>query len=491
MWRKVMGHEWRNLVADHTVWLVIAVFALTIGYAVLNGATLARQQQRGAQRFLRAQEAKTRQFQERAGVMENYLNSGHALADLPRYERYEYDFGPLDPRYASAANPFGAVLPPPPLAPLTMGVSDLYPVAHTVSWWDTEMASAAEQTESPLKLLAGNFDLAFVTLYLLPLFILALCFNLFASEKEGGTLSLLLSQPINLYMLLAGKIMARALVIFLPAGAFIVAGSLLSGLDLGNSEVRARLLGWMFVIALYAAFWFGLAVAVNGIGKSAASNAMMLVVCWLALLVLVPTAANLLATTLYAVPSRAEFISANREIPIAVGEIDGARLRERFFKDHPEFPAGGAFSDWGRTAIVNVAKQEEVARRFRETRQRFDGQLSKQQALVSACGLLSPAILAQAALYDIAGAGTSRYRHYLSQADAYNREWKAHFWPAMFTGKKFSSADYDRIPRFRGEEERLSDVARRTAAPILALLAMASVIVTLGVRSYRRYPIAG
>jgi hypothetical protein len=124
VWRKVMGYEWRNLVADHTVWLVIAVFALTIGYAVLNGATLARQQQRGAQRFLRAQEAKTSQFQERAGVMENYLNSAHALADLPRYERYEYVFGPLDPRYASAANPLSAVLPPPPMAPLTMGVSD-------------------------------------------------------------------------------------------------------------------------------------------------------------------------------------------------------------------------------------------------------------------------------------------------------------------------------------------------------------------------------
>lgn len=477
--------------ADRTVWLVISVFALTIGYAVLNGATLARQQQRGAQRFLHTQEAKTRQFQERAGVMENYINSGHALADLPRYERYEYDFGPLDPRYASAANPFSADLPPPPLAPLTVGVSYLYPVAHTVSWWNPEMVSAAEQIENPLKLLAGNFDLAFVMLYLLPLFILALCFNLFASEKEGGTLSLLLSQPISLYMLLVGKIMARSLLIFLPALAFTVAGCLLSGLDLGNSEAPVRLLGWMFVIALYGAFWFGLAVTVNGIGKSAASNAMILIVCWLALLVLVPIAANLLATTLYAVPSRAEFINANREIPIAVEEIDDAQLRAQFFKDHPEFPAGGAYSDWGRTAIVNVAKQEEVARRFRAIRQRFDEQLSKQQSLLSACSFLSPAILAQAALYDIAGSGTARYRHYLSQADAYNREWKAHFWPAMFTGKNFSPADYDRIPRFRRQEERLSDVARRAAAPMLALLAMTSVIVTLGIRAYRRYPIVG
>jgi ABC-2 type transport system permease protein len=484
-----MRHELRSLVADRSVWLVIAVFALTIGYAVFNGATLARRQHRGAQRFLHAQESKTRRFQERAGAMENYINSGHAVADLPRHERYEYDFGPLDPRYASAANPFSAVLPPPPLAPLTVGLSDLFPVAHTVSWWNLEMVSAAEQTESPLKLLTGNFDLAFVMLYLLPLFILALCFNLFASEKESGTLSLLLSQPINLYTLLAGKIIARALLIFLPVSAFTVAGCLLSGLDLGNSEAPVRLLGWMFVIALYGAFWFGLAVAVNGIGKSAASNAMTLIVCWLALLVVVPTAANLLATALYAVPSRAEFIDANREIPIAVEEIDDAQLRAQFFKDHPEFPADGAYSDWGRTAIVNVAKQEEGAQKLRAIRRRFDGQLSKQQALVSACGFLSPAILAQAALYDIAGAGTARYRHYLSQADAYNREWKANFWPAMFTGKIFSSADYDRIPRFSYQEERLSDVARRAAAPLFALLVMFSVIVTLGIRAYRRYPI--
>lgn len=247
----------------------------------------------------------------------------------------------------------------------------------------------------------------------------------------------------------------------------------------------------MFVVALYGAFWFGLAVTVNGIGKSAASNAMILVVCWPALLVLIPPAANLLATTLYSVPPHSEFINENREIPIAVEKIEDDQLREQFFKDHPEFPAGGADSDWGRTAIVNVAKQEEVARRFRATRQRFDEQLSKQQSLVSASGFLSPAILAQAALYDIAGTGTARYRHYLSQANAYNHQWKAHFWPAMFTGKKFGPADYERIPRFSQQEERLGDVARRAAAPMLALLAMTSVIVMLGIRAYWQYPIVG
>jgi ABC-2 type transport system permease protein len=491
VWRRVMRHEWRHLVADRTAVIVFTAFALTIGYALLNGATQVRRQESGARRFLAAQEANTLRLQERARAMESYLAAGGTVENLPRYERYEHDFGPLDARYAAAHNPLSAVSPPPPLAALTVGLSDLYPAAHTVSWWDTETVSAAEPTESPLKLLTGSFDLAFVMLYLFPLFILALCFNLIAAEKEGGTLGMLLAQPITLRTLLAGKVLARAPLIFVPVVFFTAAGTLLSGIEVGMAATAWRLLGWAAVVALYGAFWFGLAVLVNGLGRTAATNAMTLLVCWLAFVVLLPTAVTLLATTLHPAPSRAEFVNAKRELPFEVEGMDEGLLREQFFRDHPEFSRDWQYTDWGLYGIANVAKEEEVERRLQATRRRFDEQLSRQEGVVNALGHLSPAILAQRALYDFAGAGADRRRHYLSQAKAYNREWKAHFWPAMFKGTPFSAADYDRLPRFEYREEPAGVAARRAFGPLLTLFVFASVSGALGVRAYRRYPVVG
>jgi ABC-2 type transport system permease protein len=491
MWRKVVRHEWRTLLAERAVWLVVGVFAVAIGYATLNGAALMSRQQQGLQRFVQVQESKTARLRQRAREMETYLATGGELSALPKYERYEYDFGPLDPRYASAANALSAALSPPPLAVLAVGQSDLYPVAHTVSWWNVETVSAAEQTASPLKLSTGNFDLAFVALYLFPLFILALSFDLPASEKERGTLGLLLSQPISLSTLLIGKITIRALLVFSSALFFTLAGLALSGFGLTAPQTPARLLVWILIAALYGVFWFSLAVFVNGCGQSAASNALILVVCWLAFTLLIPTTINLLAATLYPIPSRAEFINARREIPLAVEKMDERRLREQFFKDHPEFPPDGSYSDWGHYAIVNAAREEEVARRLQATRRRFDEQMAKQQALVDAFGFLSPATLAQGALYEIAGAGASRYRHYRTQVDEYNREWKAHFWPHMFVGGAFTAADYDRIPRFTYREEPLGNVVKRVALPVTALALLTLALGRLGLRAYRRYPVVG
>lgn len=491
MWLTIMRQEWKILVADRTAWFVIGVFALTIGYAALNGARHLRQHRQGLDRFLAAQEAHTDKLQKRASAMERYLTSGNAVANLPRYERYEYDFGPLDARYASAINVLSASCPPPALASISIGLSDLYPVAHTVSWWNTELVSTAEPTESPLKLLTGNFDMAFVILYLFPLFILALCFNLIAAEKEGGNLNMLLAQGITLRTLLAGKLVSRVLLILVPVLVFTALGALLSGITINSIATATRLLGWMLIAVIYGAFWFGLAVLVNGFGKSAAVNAMILVVCWLALVLLIPTVASRLATTLHPVPSRAEFIDAKREIPLAVEQMDQEILKQRFFRDHPEFASDGPYTDWGRYGIMTVAKEEEVGRRLEDTRRRFDEQLAKQERIVNTLGYVSPSILAQRALYDFAGTGAARHQNYLSQANRYNLKWKTHFWPAMFTGAPFSAAEYDRIPRFEYTEESLSVVIRRAITPMTALLVLASVLGALGIRAYRRYPIVG
>lgn len=77
----------------------------------------------------------------------------------------------------------------------------------------------------------------------------------------------------------------------------------------------------------------------NARGKSALTNALALAGAWLLFVVVLPSATNVIATTLYPVPSRIEYVQALRE----ASESEGAernKLMGAFYEDHPELAQG-------------------------------------------------------------------------------------------------------------------------------------------------------
>jgi ABC-2 type transport system permease protein len=387
-----------------------------------------------------------------------------------------------------------AALPPAPLAATAVGQSDVYPNHFKVSGAMKETFLVAQDTESPFKLMAGHFDLAFVILYFFPLMILALSFNLVAAEKEEGTLAMLLANAVRLRQVVLGKVALRALVIVLSALTFSVLMFALAGGHL--SGALPHLLLWAAAVMAYGAFWFALGIAVNALGKSAAANAIILAACWLAFVVIIPAAVNLMATTLYPVPSRIEFITAMRG-ETQTAELKGSQLLGKYFQDHPELArptdTTSPFSKTGEDdfAMLSLAKDEMVGRALQPVLQRFDAQLAAQHLFTGRFRFLSPALLMQSALYDVAGTGVARYQHFLAQVDGFYRDWQGFFNPRVFEKRAVTGDDLDRLPRFAWREEDFSSLARRTLWPALLLLAVAVALGALGLRRYQSYPVTG
>ena len=101
--------------------------------------------------------------------------------------------------------------PPVPLAALAVGQSDLLPYYYDVSIYTNESTFQQNgEVENPLNLMVGRFDLAFVVIYLLPLLVLALSYNVLSEEREQGTLALTLSQPVSARSVVAAKLWFRA-----------------------------------------------------------------------------------------------------------------------------------------------------------------------------------------------------------------------------------------------------------------------------------------
>ena len=172
-WRLLL-HEWRSLVDDAALWLVVAVFTAGIVYGTFNGVrwvafvsrAIAEAQTEEVDRFATQEAEIARINRERATVSAlSPIRATPTRSVVDSRSRY-------------------AVLPPTALVTLAVGQSDLLLLYVKMTSDAKETVLAATVCQNPQRLLTGRFDLAFVLIYLYPLLILALTFNLLSAEKE-------------------------------------------------------------------------------------------------------------------------------------------------------------------------------------------------------------------------------------------------------------------------------------------------------------------
>ena len=450
--RTVLRNERRLLAADPALRIALAVFAVLFVYALVNGMAWERFQERTVEAA-------------RAGNAERTHALEQELADIANGGRPSSPFS--DPRapnvLGGARGAHTAALEPGPLTALAVGQSDLLPYYYDVSIYTNESSFQQNgEVENPLNLMVGRFDLAFVTVYLLPLLVLALSFNVLSEEREQGTLALTLSQPVSARDVVGAKLAFRALlVVGLAAGV-----SLLGILATGGASF-GRVLLWCATVVLYALFWFALAAWVNSLRRSSSWNATALVGAWLVLVVVLPAAINIAAGLLHPLPSRVEMITAQRE---ASNDAVNRRseLLARYLEDHPEMASGVVAEEPGLGALAWAAT-DAVNGRLEEVTAAHDERRAEQLALVRRYRFLSPALLAQEVLIDAAGTGDARFASFQSQVRAFADQWQQFFVPAILADERMSASVLPDVPTFQFMDEEPGDVARRSAVPLLVL----------------------
>ena len=451
--RTVLRNERRLLAADPALRIALVVFAALFVYALANGMAWERFQERTVESA-------------RTGNAERIRALEQELADIASGGQPSSPF--RDPRapnvLGGARGAHTAALSPGPLAALAVGQGDLLPYYYDVSIYTNESSFQQNgEVENPLNLMVGRFDLAFVTVYLLPLLVLALSFNVLSEEREQGTLALTLSQPVSARAVVGAKLAFRALlVVGLAAGV-----SLLGILATGGFAASGRVLLWCATVTLYALFWFALAAWFNSLRRSSAWNATVLVGAWLVLVVVLPAAINIAAGLLHPLPSRVEMITAQRE---ASNDAVNRRseLLARYLEDHPEMASGVVAEEPGLGALAWAAT-DAVNGRLEQVTAVHDARRAEQLALIRRYRFLSPALLAQGVLMDAAGTGDARFARFQSQVRDFAEQWRQFFVPAILADERMTAAVLPDVPRFRFVDEQPADVARRAAVPLAVL----------------------
>jgi ABC-2 type transport system permease protein len=162
---------------------------------------------------------------------------------------------------------------------------------------------------------SGNIipSLASLLALLVPIIGIALGFDAINSERTGGTLSRILSQPVYRDSVINGKFLAGLFTLAVMVGTMLL---LVSGYGLRmigvppNAEEVIRLFIYLFLTIIYGAFWMGLAMLFSILFRRIASSLLVSIGVWLFfsvfILLLAPAIANAIIPTTDA--SEAEMI---------------------------------------------------------------------------------------------------------------------------------------------------------------------------------------
>ncbi len=438
-----LQRELRLQFRDRGVAVVLLLFAATLIYGLWNGARIAREQR---------------------AVAVDLAKDSFAFQDQLRQALAQRA---IDPK-AVAGRGTVAVLPPAPLPLLAIGQSDLTPGFENVVLWRLNTpGDGRAELDNPSHLLAGSFDLAFVLVWLYPLCLLALLYDVLARDREAGTLRLGLAQGI-----LPGRwLMQRALARALPVIGLALLGTLATSLAAGWGG-KLRLVFALLLVLGYGAFWVAVAVAVNTVARNAAAAAAMLGSIWVILVLIAPTLLNLAIESLYPTPARPELVAAARQASGAA-EQRGGDLLNSFYRDHPELAPSGQQAD---LAAQHLTVQEEVGRALAPVQEKFEHQLAQQQRAVSRWRFASPAIVMQEALTDLAGTGYWRYRTFRAQVQEFKLTVADFYAPKIHRREPLTRSDYEQLPRFSFREEPTAAWIGRASAGVAGLLVLAGLI---------------
>lgn len=356
--------------------------------------------------------------------------------------------------------------PPSPAAFLALGLRDTAPHVLRVRALALQAQLHEGEIFNPELALAGRLDWAFVLVYLAPLVLIALLYDLVSGERRAGRLATLQALPgagPGLWLRRAALRTSLALAcLLLP----MLAGAWAAGMQAG------ALAGVLLAAAAYVAFWSGLSLWVATRTGGSVANAMALMGCWAVLTLVLPTLAQ--ATLARSVPVRqgVELMVAQRQAVHAAWDLPREETMERFLAIHPQWrgtaplPAGFhwkwyyAFQQLG---DESVAPQVAAYREGLSTRQRWTERI----------GWVLPGVGVQTVLHRQAATDLPAQLAYQDEVASFHARLRDFYYPYLFKDIRFEPGDVARLPRFEpragGAAPPLASMVALVVAGALAL----------------------
>lgn len=410
----LLRHEWRLLVRSRLSVAALALLLLLSGFAVASGLAEIAQQRETIARLAPLNRADVDAVAKR-------LSSVNDAGDAAYYTFHATWDAPS------------------PLAFAALGQRDVAPSAMRINALGLEGQLYQGENFNPELTLPGRFDFAFVLIYLVPLFVIALMHDLVSGERESGRLSTLRALPGAARSLWLRRAGLRLALVLGAALVPLLAGGALSGAPAGG------LLAMAAISALYVLFWFALVLLVNAPAWTSITNATALMGAWITLTLVLPSLANMAMLRAIPVEQGVDIMLVQRQNVHAAWEVPREETMRRFYVSHPEWRDSPPLSpdfEWKWYFAFHQLGDESVAGRAKAYR----AGLIRRQLWTQRLGYILPGVGAQQMLHGLARTDLAAQLAYQDRIRAFHKRLRHFYYGYMFTGRPFGVAEFSRAP---------------------------------------------
>lgn len=279
---------------------------------------------------------------------------------------------------------------------------------------------------NPMRLQVGNLDLSFVIIFLFPLVIIAISFNLLSEEVEKGTWKMIRVQGKSPFSFLLSKLSVRFLMILSTLLSLFLLAKIV--LDI---PFDSRYFIMIILSVLYLLFWFSVVLLIVSFRKNSNFNAISLLTLWLVLVILLPVAVNKFITNKYPIGEALTMTIKQRDGYHKKWDLDKNSTMQKFYKIYPQFNEYKVKQD-GFSWQWYYAMQQIGDEEAKPEQKAMLTKVRSRQRLSEIIADFIPPIKIQLAMNEIAQTGLKNYLSYLNAMSGFHKEIRNEFYPKLF-----------------------------------------------------------
>lgn len=393
--------EWVQLRRTPMRWSAIIVYILLGAYAVYSG-------QQYVQKWAAAVDKVELEEQEMAEqALDWYAAGAKGPEDRPWVDMQQ-------PLWASWYTGSYFCKAPAPLAVVSLGVSDTRPNYARITRFSSPFDTRNKpELINPEQLMSGHFDLAFVLVFLSPLLLLLLSFDILGYERDEGMLPLIRLQAGSLAAWVGLRVGFQWSLAFAATAALWLLAAWASA-----SWSPSLWLG-LLLSGVYLLFWSGLILLVLSMRQGLSFNALTLAILWMVVSILLPAAANLWGQAQYPHDYSTEITDAQRADRYALYEKEAEELEPQLLEVFPEARHSAYMQDTVRDPLID--------RNYYDAAGLLLNEAASAEAVATEAGRerlarhsawFNPAYAMQMGLDAVAGNGSDAYRTFNADISA-------------------------------------------------------------------------
>ncbi|MDM1444449.1 MULTISPECIES: DUF3526 domain-containing protein [Myroides] len=337
---------------------------------------------------------------------------------------------------------------PSKLTALNIGMRDFTPSVKGITIRNLEEQKYNTDFYNPTSALAGNFDFSFVLIFLFPLIIIAITFNILSQEKESGTLKLLSLQSGDIKKIIDTKLIIRFLSISSLYFLLLLIAKFWIQIPLDKAFSLLILLGFLYII-----FWFALCRFIVANNKSTSYNALALILIWIAMNFIVPMVSFVLIQKMYPIKEALQTVIEQRDGYHNKWDEPQKNTIDKFHNIYPQFKTNDTifnndFNWKWYYAMQHLADVESMKSSIA-----YQGKIKARNNAAKLIGYFFPSIHTLTLSSELALSDQNNILTYENRLEDFHHQKRLHFYPLIFSNQDSTVENWNnhKLEKFKAQ----------------------------------------